>query len=74
RPLQRELEKLDLEMERLNAEKIRLETVLADTGTYEESNKELLTESLKKQAQVNGRLAQVEERWLDVHAELEQIA
>jgi ATP-binding cassette subfamily F protein 3 len=73
RPLQKELEKLDKELEKLSAEKVRLDAVLADAETYEDKNKTLLTESLKKQAEVNGRLAEVEERWLEVHGEIEQV-
>ncbi|MGH8373125.1 MAG: ATP-binding cassette domain-containing protein [Gammaproteobacteria bacterium] len=74
KPLQRELEKLDREMEKLSAEKARLEAVLADAETYEEKNKTLLAESLQKQAQVNGRLVEVEEKWMEVHEQMEQIA
>lgn len=74
KPLQKELLKLDRELEKLSAEKARLEAVLADAATYEDKNKALLTESLKQQAEVNERLAEVEEAWLEVHEKIEQIA
>lgn len=73
KPLQNELIKLDREMEQLSAEKARLEAVLADSATYEDKNKALLTESLRMQARVNGRLEEVEEQWLDAHEQIEQI-
>ncbi|MGH8398695.1 MAG: ATP-binding cassette domain-containing protein [Gammaproteobacteria bacterium] len=73
KPLQRELEKLDQEMERLSAEKARLEMLLADTATYEDKNKVLLTESLQKQSQVSERLAEIEERWLEIQEAVTQL-
>ena len=73
KPLQNELTRLDQELERLSAEKARLEAVLADPATYKDKNKALLTESLREQAQVTGRLAEIEERWLELHEQMEQI-
>ena len=73
KPLQNELTRLDQELERLSAEKARLEAVLADPATYKDKNKALLTESLRERAQVNGRLAEIEERWLELHEQMEQM-
>ncbi len=73
KPLQNELTRLDQELERLSAEKARLEAVLADPATYKDKNKALLTGSLRERAQVNGRLAEIEERWLELHEQMEQI-
>lgn len=71
KPLKRELEKLDHELETLSAEKLCLEDVLANSETYKD--KMLLTESLQKQAQVNRRLMEAEESWLELHEQMEQI-
>lgn len=48
--------------------------MLADAATYEEKYKALLTESLKKQAEVNGKLAEVEEKWLEINEEIETLS
>ncbi|MGH8279291.1 MAG: ATP-binding cassette domain-containing protein, partial [Gammaproteobacteria bacterium] len=68
KPLQRELEKLDRELEALSADKRQLDTLLTNPETYANANKAMLTESLQRQAQVGRRLAEVEEKWLQIQA------
>jgi ATP-binding cassette subfamily F protein 3 len=71
--LQVELAKLDKELEGLGREKARLEAVLADPATYEDSNKALLTDSLRQQAKVSARLGEIEGRWFELQEQIESI-
>jgi ATP-binding cassette subfamily F protein 3 len=73
KPLQRKIEKLEASMAKLSDEKARLDAVLADSTTYEDSKKALLTESLKQQAEVTAQLSDVEAEWLEAQEALEQI-
>ena len=74
KPLQKEIATLEKELERLTAEKTRLDAVLADEDTYQDAQRTLLTESLKRQAEVKARLETVESRWLEKQAALEHIS
>ena len=47
--------------------------IVADPASYEPSVKTKLTESIRRQADVNARLEALEPEWLEVHEELEQI-
>ncbi|HLW74978.1 MAG TPA: ATP-binding cassette domain-containing protein, partial [Gammaproteobacteria bacterium] len=71
KPLQKEIAGLERKLEKLNAEKARLDAVLADEATYKESNKALLTESLRQQAEVKTELERVEAEWLEKQSALE---
>lgn len=74
KPLQRKIDQLESELATLGDEKSRLDALLADTATYSEANKPVLEQSLKRQAEVASRLAQVETAWLDAHEQMEQIS
>ncbi|VVE89584.1 ATP-binding cassette domain-containing protein [Pandoraea bronchicola] len=74
KPLQRKIEKLEQSMAKLSDEKARLDAILADSSTYEDAKKALLTDSLKQQADVTARLSDVEAEWLEAQEALEQIA
>ena len=50
-----------------------LEAFLADGVAYEEANKARMMESLRRQAELNAELDELEERWLELHEQLEQI-
>jgi ATP-binding cassette subfamily F protein 3 len=73
KPLQKEIATLEKELEKLTAERTRLDAVLADENTYQDAQKTLLTESLKRQAEVKARLETVESRWLEKQSALEKI-
>ncbi|MCE4059270.1 ATP-binding cassette domain-containing protein [Pandoraea sputorum] len=73
KPLQRKIEKLEASMSQLSDEKARLDAILADSATYEEAKKSLLTDSLRQQADVTARLADVEAEWLEAQEAMEQI-
>ncbi|HEU5398853.1 MAG TPA: ATP-binding cassette domain-containing protein, partial [Gammaproteobacteria bacterium] len=74
KPLQREIAALEKRMEKLNAEKQRLDTLLADENTYRENNKNLLTDSLRKQAEAKLELEKMEAEWLEKQSALEAVS
>lgn len=74
KPLQRKIEKLEQSIAKLSDEKARLDAILADSSTYEDAKKALLTDSLKQQADVTAKLSDVEAEWLETQEALEQIA
>ncbi|VVE51109.1 ABC transporter [Pandoraea horticolens] len=74
KPLQRKIEKLEQSIAKLSDEKARLDAILADSSTYEDAKKALLTDSLKQQADVTAKLSDVEAEWLEAQEALEQIA
>lgn len=57
----------------LQKEKAELEAFLADGVAYEEANKARMMESLRRRAELNAELDELEERWLELHEQLEQI-
>ena len=71
-PLRRTIERLEQEMEQLNAHKTRLESQLAEPGLYEETEKEHLKALLIEKADVDQRLSDTEEQWLSANEELEE--
>ncbi|MGE5625213.1 MAG: ATP-binding cassette domain-containing protein [Bacillota bacterium] len=73
KPLQKEIAALEKKLETLNAEKARLDMLLADATTYEETNKHLLTESLRRQAETKAELEKVEADWLEKQTALEAV-
>jgi ATP-binding cassette subfamily F protein 3 len=73
RPLEREVREVEAELERLSLEKQRLETQLAGPDLYAMENREPLKAALLQQADVNGRLQALEERWLALQAQLEAL-
>ncbi|BAN22924.1 ATP-binding cassette domain-containing protein [Caballeronia insecticola] len=73
RPLQSRIAKIEKEMEKLNAEKTQLDTFVADPASYEAAMKQKLTETIRRQGEVNTRLETLEMEWLEAHEELEQI-
>jgi len=72
KPLLKELARQEQVLETLTAEKTQLDAVLADADTYSESNKLLLAESLERHAQLVAELGEVETRWMQAQAQLEQ--
>ena len=73
KPLQSRIAKIEKEMDALHTEKSALDLYVADPASYEPSVKTKLTESIRRQADVNARLEALEHEWLEVHEELEQI-
>jgi ATP-binding cassette subfamily F protein 3 len=73
KPLQNRIGKIEKEMDALNAEKATLDAFVADPASYEAAQKAKLTEAIRRQAQVQSRLDELEAAWLEAHEELEQI-
>jgi ATP-binding cassette subfamily F protein 3 len=60
-------------MDALHKEKAALDAFVADSASYEPAMKTKLTDSIRRQADVNARLDTLEHEWLEAHDELEQI-
>ena len=73
RPLVKESEKLDRQLERLRAESATLEAQLADPSLYAANDPARIQALSKRQGEVSAAIAVAEERWLEVHLELEGI-
>jgi len=73
RPLERELAAVEQALAQLSAERRRLESLLADPHLYLTENRDRLKTCLMDQAHVNGRLHEVEERWLRLQSDLEAL-
>jgi ATP-binding cassette subfamily F protein 3 len=73
KPLQSRIAKIEKEMETLNAEKTQLDAFVAEPASYEAAMKTKLTETIRRQGEVNARLETLEMEWLETHEELEQI-
>jgi len=71
-PLRGRLRELEAELERLGAEKTRLEQALADGALYQSLDKDRLKALLQDQGRVQQQLAAVEEAWLAASETLEQ--
>ncbi|MCB1736005.1 MAG: ATP-binding cassette domain-containing protein [Gammaproteobacteria bacterium] len=70
-PLRNRASTLEKKVDRLSADKQRLETELADPAIYEASAKIRLKERLATQTRILAELQTVEEEWMEVLAELE---
>ena len=58
----------------LQADKTTIDTFMADASSYDDANKTKLKDMLKRQGEVTGELEQLEERWLELQEQIEQIA
>ena len=73
RPLESQLKKLEQAMERLHAEKLRLDALLTGSELYQDDGKDILKDCLKQQSEIADQLHQAEERWLTLHGELDTL-
>ncbi len=73
RPLVKELEQLEQKLAGWQSEKAQLDQRLADTELYETSQRALLQDLLKRQGELAQTIETGEERWLELHAALEQL-
>jgi len=72
-PLTSKIKRSERVMEKLGAEKVDIETQLADTGLYSDDNKDKLKKLLTDQAYLQKELDQAEAEWLEAteaHEEL----
>ncbi|MEW9898371.1 ATP-binding cassette domain-containing protein [Chitinivorax sp. PXF-14] len=73
KPLEAKLKKVEQALDKLHADKQAIDAQLADSAMYEADQKEALKAALLKQADIAGKLEQLEEEWLMLQAELEAI-
>ena len=73
RPLLKEAEKLERDMEQWQREKRDLDLRLLDPSLYAGGDGAALQEITRRQGELMQRLEEAEERWLEIHAELEEI-
>ncbi len=71
RPLEKRIAAIERELTPLQKEKGELETWLASTAAYDETNKAQLQEQVRRQGELATRIATLEEDWLWVSAELD---
>ncbi|HBD34955.1 MAG TPA: ABC transporter, partial [Cupriavidus sp.] len=74
KPLTKELEKVEKRMSVLQADKTTIDAFMSDASSYDDANKTKLKDMLKRQGEVTGELEQLEERWLELQEQIEQIA
>lgn len=72
-PLRSQIKKLEQRMEKKQSQLGDLENRLADNTLYEDCNKDLLTETLYEQRDLQQQLNRCEEEWLLLNDELEQL-
>jgi len=72
KPIEREITRLEQEIERLTAEKSALETVLGDAGLYLPARQAELSTTLERSAQVGKRLEAAEADWVSRQEALAQ--
>jgi ATP-binding cassette subfamily F protein 3 len=73
RPLLKELEQIERNMAQMQADKKTCDERLNDSELYNASDKTELQALLKTQAELAGKLETAEERWLELHEQLEAI-
>ncbi len=71
RPLLKELEQVERNMAQMQADKKICDERLNDTELYNAADKTELQQLLKTQAELAGKLEVAEERWLELHEQLE---
>jgi len=71
RPLLKELEQTERKMAQMQTEKKACDERLNDTELYSASDKTELQQLLKTQAELASKLETAEERWLELHEQLE---
>ena len=71
RPLIKETEQLETSMANWQKEKSQLDERLADPELYAAADKTQLQSLLKRQAELTQSIEQAEERWLEIHEQLE---
>lgn len=71
RPLLKETEHIEKQLEKFNQEKASLDARASESNLYDAENKEELQSLLKRQAVLSGLIDDAELRWLALHEQLE---
>ncbi len=72
KPEQQAIKKLEKQLEKAQAEMAELHTLMEDSAFYEASNQQQLTETLKRQAELESLIEEVEMQWLEKQEWVEQ--
>jgi len=72
KPFEKRLAAIEAELEPLQLEARETDAWLATGEAYEEGNRERMQASLKRQAEIRARIAELEDEWLWTHAEMEK--
>jgi len=73
RPLIKETEQIERQLEKVQAEKAVLDTRAAESSLYDPENKAELQKLLKSQAELTALIDELEMRWLELHESLEAL-
>ena len=73
RPLLKEVEQIEANMAKWEQEKTQIDNQLADADLYTQSDKSILQNLLKRQAELTQLLETAELRWLELHEVLEAL-
>ena len=73
RPIVKELEKLDQQLPKWQAEKSALDQQLANASLYEAAQRDKLQTLLKRQGELGNMIDEAEERWLNLHEILAEL-
>ena len=74
KPLQQKLDRIEKELEALNAAKRELDVWLAAPDAYLDENKERLKTTLARHGDIGWQLARLETQWLEANEALERIS
>jgi ATP-binding cassette subfamily F protein 3 len=73
KPLEKELAQVETRLTKLNEEKAQLDAELAGEAIYAADAKDRLKDTVRRQADVEIQLGEVEARWLALHEQLEAL-
>ncbi|GGP18979.1 ATP-binding cassette domain-containing protein [Silvimonas iriomotensis] len=73
KPLEQQLAKIEKQMSALTAENEALTAKLAEETIYDPAHKDELQTALRRKADVDAQLEEVEMNWLDISSQLEEI-
>ena len=73
KPLEKRLQKIELEMSDIQKNKLTIETSLADSTIYDTERKDELKQLLDAEATIKQKLDKLEAEWLQIQQALEQV-
>ena len=73
RPLQKRIDKIEAEMNAVEAKQADLQTQLSNTDLYTEGRKRDLADLMQKEAELKLRATELEESWLEQQEALEEL-
>ena len=72
-PIKNKIKTIESKMEHLTNQKQQIDTQLSDSDIYSAANKDKLKDYLFEQGSVNKQLEELEEQWLELNEEMEQL-